>query len=194
MPCNWRNHRGRGRQAAISRLAGKLSPANCNDFLAQAALTLPSRATYNHATQLHLEPTGVVISRTSHRRTAWAVAVCYVLASTLSGMWHTHAGGQWHAGQRHVSAAAESAAGHSSHHHHARHEHEVCQGGEHESCPAGDDDCVICRFVAQSALSTLPVAEPAKSVVVAEVRPLAPPAPVIAILSCGLARAPPPAS
>lgn len=131
---------------------------------------------------------GVVISRTSQRRTAWIVAVCYVLASTFSGIWHSHAG------QRHACAVAEAGANHCSHHHHAGHEHEAGQGGEHENCPSGDDDCVVCRFVAQCALSTLPVAEPAMSVVVAEIRPAAPSTPVIAILSCGLARAPPAAS
>lgn len=137
---------------------------------------------------------GVVISRTSHRRIAWAVAVCYVLASTLSGMWHSHAGERCDAGKCHASAVAESAADRCSHHHHAGHEHEVGHGCEHPSCPSDDDDCVVCRFVAQSALSTLPIAEPAKSVVVAEVRAMAPSAPVIAILSSGLARAPPAAS
>ncbi|HVW38398.1 MAG TPA: hypothetical protein VHB99_13875 [Pirellulales bacterium] len=131
-----------------------------------------------------------MIPRTSHRRTAWVVAVCYVLASTLSGMWHTHADERCHVGENHASAAAS----HCSHHHHADHEQEAGQGDGHESCPAGDDDCIVCRFVAQSALSMLPVAESGPSVVVAEVRPVAPSAPVIAILSCGLARAPPAAS
>ena len=126
-----------------------------------------------------------MISRGNHRRTACCVAVCYVLASTFSGLWHTHAGASC------AAAPFEADADHSSHHEHAGHEAVAGEGCEHGSCPSGDDDCVVCRFVAQSALSTLPVAEPGPSVVVAEVRPLAPAAPPKAILSCSLARAPP---
>ncbi|HUY91392.1 MAG TPA: hypothetical protein VMV10_21820, partial [Pirellulales bacterium] len=125
-----------------------------------------------------------MISRGNHRRTAWSVAICYVLASTLSGMWHSHAGADC------TTAAAEAGAEHCGRHEHADHTSAAGEGCDHESCPPGDVDCVVCRFVAQSALSTLPVAEPGPGVVVAEVRPLLPSAPPKAILSCGLARAP----
>lgn len=153
-------------------------------------LTPPPRRLYNHATQLHLEsfllkPTDAVISRGNHRRTAFSVAVCYVLASTFSGAWHMHAGAGCAARSSEVNAE------HGSHHEHAGQNAAAGEGCDHGSCPAGDDECVVCRFVAQNAISTPPVAEPGPCVVVAEVRPLLPSAPPKAILSCGLARAPP---
>ncbi|HVX59284.1 MAG TPA: hypothetical protein VHC19_01735 [Pirellulales bacterium] len=142
------------------------------------------------------------MSTLNRRRIAWGVAVCYLWASALSGMWHNHAGDACCAA---ALAEAEQHAvshdsGHSHGHGHCHHSHGDASSHDHalakeqdqgERCPASDDECVVCRFVAQSALRPLPAPEPYRGEQVAEVRQILPVAPPPVFLACGLARAPP---
>jgi hypothetical protein len=122
-----------------------------------------------------------VISRPNHRRIAASLAVCYVLASTLSGLWHSHAG----------EPRAAGAIEHGSAHEHADHGAGASEGCDDHGCPSSDDDCVVCRFVAQSALPIFSAPELGRCELVVEVRQVLPAALLVAIVSCSLARAPP---
>jgi hypothetical protein len=122
-----------------------------------------------------------VVSRSNNRRIAAGVAVCYVLASTLSGLWHSHPGDHCDASPIDHSAAQQ----------HANHDGEAAEGCDHDHFPQGGGDCVVCRFVAQSALPGLSAPEPGASELVVEARQVLPSAPPVSILSCSLARAPP---
>lgn len=187
--------------AGLESARCSLRSCGYNRFLTQFALTPNPLALYNHATRLHLGRDEwercMLLNR---RRIAWGVAICYLWASALSGMWHNHSGDACcapaHAEAEHH--AASHGAGHSHGHcHHAHgnassHDHALAkEQGRPERCPSSDDDCVVCRFVAQSALRTLPAPEPYRGEQVAEVRQILPVAPPPVFLACGLARAPP---
>lgn len=117
------------------------------------------------------------------RRIAWAIALCYVWASALSGMWHNHA-------HEHPSGhAAEQAA------EHVRHDCHGDTDAHQDSCdphgPASDDDCVVCRFVAQSAVEPPQTPLPTRGPSVVEAPARLPEAVAPVFFSCSLARAPP---
>jgi hypothetical protein len=117
------------------------------------------------------------------RRIAWAIALCYVWASALSGMWHNH--------------AHEDAGGHAckpvvEHVHHDCHGDTVAhQDSSDRHGPTSDDDCVVCRFVAQSAVKA-PLAPPVTwGQLIVEAPAHLPAAVAPVFFSCSLARAPP---
>lgn len=115
------------------------------------------------------------------RSAAWVFGLAYLLASTLSGFLHSHA---------HEKDALCSTAAHA---HHAP-DDEYCVGHEEHSPtspPLSDDDCAACRFVAQCALVSVPVAEPIQSPVVAELRVVVPVYFIEPVHTDRLARAPP---
>ncbi len=174
-----------------------------NRFLTYFALTSSPVVSYTHATRLHLGrliEDGYVAAEPPPN--CLGSSRLLPLGQRLSGMWHNHAGDGYCA-----SAAPEAeqhagshGAGHSHGHNHCHHAHGKASGHVHalatdqdqgERCPSSDDDCVVCRFVAQSAVRPVPAPEPYRGEQVAELRQILPAAPPPVFLACGLARAPP---
>ncbi|HVA49046.1 MAG TPA: hypothetical protein VNH11_21975 [Pirellulales bacterium] len=122
------------------------------------------------------------------RPTVCTAALAYLLASALSGLLHNHA---------HGPACVEHGPSDRMHGHlagveldcdhvsHAEHDGSSLPG------PASDDDCLACRFVAQSALILLPPPQTAITPLVVELRSSVPTFFIEPVHKSGLARAPP---
>src|SRR3569623_1776984 len=117
------------------------------------------------------------------RRIAWAIALCYVWASARSGMWHDHA--HEHAGGHACKQVAEHV------HHHCHGDTVAPQDSSDRHGPTSDDACVVCRFVAQSAVEPPQAPLPTRGPLVVEAPAHVPEAVAPVFFSCSLARAPP---
>lgn len=124
-----------------------------------------------------------------HRRTtAWFVVLAYVLASSLSALFHNHS---------HGCASCIATCGHE--HHHSDDHHEATSAGHADdhhgesSAPRlpNEDDCLACRYVAQSAVVAVPMPRPSPARVVEELRVATPRIFIAPVHVSQLARAPP---
>jgi hypothetical protein len=121
-----------------------------------------------------------------NRTTAWFTSLAYLVASALSLLLHSHP---------HDVSQLNASACHTHCDRGAADPHACEQQGhddDHSSPkPASDDDCLACRFVAQSATVSLPPPEPGRLPLVAELRSSPPRVVVQPPHSSALARAPP---
>ena len=122
-----------------------------------------------------------------HRRAGWSLAIGYLIASTCFGSWHSHRAPHdcQHADCK-LSAAHASACDHDVLDPRLDNADDAQRPG---SMP--EDDCAVCRFLAQSALPAIAVALPTLGEVVVEARVVAPVCPRVWVATGGPARAPP---
>lgn len=127
------------------------------------------------------------MSSRMHRRAGWSLAIGYLIASTCFGTWHSHR--EPHDCQH---ADCQFSAADASVCDHDRRDLWIENPGDAQrpgSMP--EDDCAVCRFLAQSALPAIAVALPTLGEVVVEARIVAPVCPQVWVATGGPARAPP---
>lgn len=117
------------------------------------------------------------------------MAMGYALASIGLGNWHSH-GHSYH-GSHACHHAGHAPHGHDEHIGSSPEHLAIEMQGEHRPGSTSEDDCAVCRFLAQSALPVVAALSPTLDQVVAESRVVTPTAPAVWLALGGPARAPP---